>query len=54
MLAEDRVLYLGEPIVAVVADSEAAAIEGAAQVKVTYRDLPVVLDVEEAWPKARR
>jgi len=48
VLAEDRVLYLGEPIVAVVADTEAAAIEGAARVAVTYSDLPVVLDVEEA------
>lgn len=48
VLAEDRVLYVGEPIVAVVADSEAAAIEGAAQVDVTYTDLPAVFDVEEA------
>ncbi|MDV3126157.1 molybdopterin-dependent oxidoreductase [Mycobacterium sp. 21AC1] len=48
VLAEDRVLYVGEPIVAVVADSEAAAIEGAAQVEVAYTDLPAVLDVEEA------
>lgn len=48
VLAEDRVLYVGEPIVAVVADSEAAAIEGAAKVDVTYTDLPAVLDVEEA------
>jgi CO/xanthine dehydrogenase Mo-binding subunit len=48
VLAEDRVLYVGEPIAAVVADSEAAAIEGAAKVKVTYTDLPAVLDVEEA------
>jgi CO/xanthine dehydrogenase Mo-binding subunit len=48
VLAEDRVLYLGEPIVAVVADTEAAAIEGAARVAVTYSDLPIVLDVEEA------
>jgi CO/xanthine dehydrogenase Mo-binding subunit len=48
VLAEDRVLYRGEPIVAIVADSEAAAIEGAARVRVTYQDLPAVLDVEEA------
>ncbi|MCM4082772.1 xanthine dehydrogenase family protein molybdopterin-binding subunit [Paractinoplanes hotanensis] len=48
VLAEDRVLYKGEPIVAVVADSEAAAIEGAARVKVGYTELPAVFDVEEA------
>ncbi|SNS75349.1 Aldehyde oxidase and xanthine dehydrogenase, a/b hammerhead domain [Asanoa hainanensis] len=48
VLAEDRVLYKGEPIVAVVADSEAAALEGASKVKVTYTELPAVLDVEEA------
>ena len=41
-------MYLGEPIVAVVATSERAAREGAAAVKVTYEDLPHVLDVEEA------
>ncbi|MBM2620784.1 xanthine dehydrogenase family protein molybdopterin-binding subunit [Actinoplanes sp. LDG1-06] len=48
VLAEDRVLYKGEPIVAVVADSEAAATEGAARVRVSYTELPAVLDVEEA------
>ncbi|WP_134764621.1 molybdopterin cofactor-binding domain-containing protein [Nocardioides sp. 1609] len=48
VLAEDRVLYVGEPIVAVVADTEAAAIEGASRVKVSYTELPAVLDVEEA------
>jgi len=48
VLAEDRVRYAGEPIVAVVADSEAAAIEGASRVRVRYTELPAVLDVEEA------
>ncbi len=48
VLAEDKVLYLGEPIVAVVATSERAAREGAAAVQVTYEDLPAVFDVEEA------
>lgn len=48
VLAEDRVLYAGEPIVAVVAESEAAAIEGASKVRVTYTELPAVFDVEEA------
>ncbi|MFB4275446.1 xanthine dehydrogenase family protein molybdopterin-binding subunit [Nonomuraea sp. MTCD27] len=48
VLAEDRVLYRGEPIVAVVAETEDAAREGAARVVVDYTDLPAVLDVEEA------
>src|SRR4051812_20361495 len=48
VLAEDKVIWLGEPIVAVVATSERAAREGAAAVKVTYEDLPPVFDVEEA------
>src|SRR3954452_22239206 len=48
VLAEDKVLYYGEPIVAVVATSERAALEGAAAVQVTYEDLEPVFDVEEA------
>jgi CO/xanthine dehydrogenase Mo-binding subunit len=48
VLAEDKVLWMGEQIVAVVATSERAAVEGAAAVKVTYEDLPPVFDVEEA------
>jgi CO/xanthine dehydrogenase Mo-binding subunit len=48
VLAEDKVLWLGEPIVAVVATSEEAALAGAAAVRVTYEDLPAVFDVEEA------
>src|SRR5215218_1398040 len=48
VLPEDRVLYKGEPIVAVIATSEAAALAGARAVRVTYEDLPAVFDVEEA------
>jgi CO/xanthine dehydrogenase Mo-binding subunit len=48
VLPEDRVLYKGEPIVAVVATSEEAALAGAAAVRVDYEDLPAVFDVEEA------
>jgi CO/xanthine dehydrogenase Mo-binding subunit len=48
VLPEDRVLFKGEQVCAVVATSERAAIEGAARVKVEYEDLPAVLDVEEA------
>jgi CO/xanthine dehydrogenase Mo-binding subunit len=48
ILAVDKVRYLGEPIVAVVAETEAAANAGAAAVAVEYEDLPAVFDVEEA------
>ena len=48
VLAEGKVMYLGEPIVAVVATSERAAHEAAALVEVTYEDLEPVFDVEEA------
>ena len=48
ILAEGKVRYLGEPIVAVVAETEAAAQAGAAAVVVEYEDLPAVFDVEEA------
>ena len=48
VLAEKKVLWYGEPIVAVVATSERAAREGAAAVKVDYEDLEPIFDVEEA------
>ncbi len=48
VLPEDRVLFKGEQICAVVATSERAAREGAAAIRVTYEDLPAVFDVEEA------
>jgi CO/xanthine dehydrogenase Mo-binding subunit len=48
ILAVDKVRYLGEPIVAVVAETEAAALAGAAAVDVEYEDLEPVFDVEEA------
>jgi CO/xanthine dehydrogenase Mo-binding subunit len=48
VLAEDRVLYVGEPICAVVAQTPEAAAEAVAKVRVDYEDLPAVLDVEEA------
>jgi CO/xanthine dehydrogenase Mo-binding subunit len=48
ILAEDTVRYRGEPIVAVVADTEAAAHDAVAKVQVDYEDLPAVFDVEEA------
>ena len=48
VLAEKEVLYKGEQIAAVVAQSEEAAIEAAARVKVDFEELPAVFDVEEA------
>lgn len=48
ILAEGKVRYLGEPICAVVAETEAAAYAGAAAITVEYEDLPPVFDVEEA------
>ena len=47
-LAHDKVRYKGEPVVAVVAESEAAAHEALAEVRVEYEPLPAVFDVEEA------
>jgi len=48
VLAFDKVRFKGEQIVAVLADSEQAAREGVAKVKVVYEELPAVFDVEEA------
>ena len=47
-LASDVVRYKGEPVIAVVATSERAALEALRQVRVAYDPLPAVLDVEEA------
>ena len=48
VLAEERVRYRGEPIVAVVAETEAAAVEAVKRVKLDLEELPAVFDVEEA------
>jgi carbon-monoxide dehydrogenase large subunit len=47
-LADDRVRYVGEPIVAVVAETEAAAADGVAAVIVDYDPLDAVTDPERA------
>ena len=47
-LAVDRVRYMGEPIVAILAETEAAAIEAAAAVRLDLEELPAVFDMEEA------
>jgi CO/xanthine dehydrogenase Mo-binding subunit len=48
VLAEDRVRYKGEPIAAVAAETEAAALEAVARVRLELEELPAVFDVEEA------
>jgi CO/xanthine dehydrogenase Mo-binding subunit len=48
VLAEDKVRWKGEAVVAVLADSERAASEAAAKVKIDYEVLPAVLDIESA------
>jgi CO/xanthine dehydrogenase Mo-binding subunit len=48
VLAEDKVLYKGEQIAAIVAETEEAAMEAVSKVKLDLEELPAVLDVEEA------
>src|SRR5512140_2561121 len=48
VLAEDRVRFRGEAIVAIVAETEAAALEAVSKVHLDLEELPAVFDVEEA------
>jgi CO/xanthine dehydrogenase Mo-binding subunit len=48
VLAEGKVRFKGEQVVAVIADTVAAAQEAVAKVRVEYEVLPAVFDVEEA------
>jgi CO/xanthine dehydrogenase Mo-binding subunit len=48
VLASERVRYKGEPIAVVVAETEEAAFEAAAKVRLDLEELPAVFDVEEA------
>lgn len=48
VLAVDKVRFKGEAVVAVLADTERAAHEAAAKVKVDYEILPAVFDMDEA------
>lgn len=47
-LAVDKVRYRGEPVVAVIAETEAAAQAALAEIRVDYEPLAAVFDVEEA------
>jgi carbon-monoxide dehydrogenase large subunit len=60
-LARDRVRHVGDPVAFVVAESDARARDAAEAVRVDYRPLPAVLDLERAiaeadpiWPFAPR
>ncbi|MCV6592676.1 MAG: molybdopterin-dependent oxidoreductase [Silicimonas sp.] len=48
LLATDKVSYVGQPILAIVATSVRAAEAAVQAVRVDYEELPFVLDVEEA------
>ncbi len=48
VLAEDRVRWKGEQIAAIVAETEEAALEAVAKVKLDLEELPAVFDMEEA------
>jgi CO/xanthine dehydrogenase Mo-binding subunit len=48
VLAEERVRFKGEAIVAIVAETEAAALEAVSKVHLDLDELPAVFDVEEA------
>lgn len=48
ILAIDKVRYFGEPVALVLGETPHEAADGAALVRVTYEDLPAVLDAEQA------
>jgi len=51
VLATDKVLFQGQEVAAVVAESRFAAADGAAAVRVDYEELPVVVDPHAALEK---
>lgn len=53
-LASNRVRYVGEPIVAIVAETEAAAADAAELVEIDYRPLPPVVGFEAALANETR
>ena len=48
LLSEKKVAYKGEPVAAVIAESERAARDAVAKVRVDWEELPAVFDVEDA------
>lgn len=47
MLAKNRVRYMGDPVAAVAAESQAIVKQALTKIKVVYEPLPVVIDPEE-------
>jgi carbon-monoxide dehydrogenase large subunit len=47
-LAEDKVLYVGQPVAAVIAETRNQAHDAAEQVQIEYEDLPAVVDPRQA------
>ena len=52
ILAKDKVCYMGDPVAAVAADSQALVKEALKKIKVTYEPLPVVVDLEETMKES--
>lgn len=48
VLAEDKVMYKGEQIAAIISETEEAAMEAVSKTKLDLEELPAVFDVEEA------
>ena len=48
VLPVDRVRYKGEPVIAILAETEAAAYEAVARVRLDLEELPAVFDMDEA------
>ncbi len=61
VLAAGEVKYVGQPVVAVVADDDSTALDALEAISIEFDDLPVVLDMETAidgggpaiWPEAQ-
>ncbi len=59
-LADGRVMHVGQPVVLVVAETAAAALDGAERIRVDYDPLPAVVsprdatseDAQRLWPEA--
>jgi CO/xanthine dehydrogenase Mo-binding subunit len=51
VLARDKVLYVGDPVAAVAAESEEIAQEAVDLIEVEYEELPAVFDGEEAFKR---
>jgi len=49
VLAQENVHHVGEPMVAVAADTEEIAEQAVELIKVEYEELPPIFDVREAW-----